>query len=266
MHTVTDWSAKAGRSSRRLSPTGRGAEATGRDAGPVAGRSRLQALVAGRSRLQALAAITVFDIAGPLVVYSLLRSAGWRQVAALVVSGMFPLLGVVLGLVLRRRLDVVGAVVLLGIAVGTVVGLASGNARLYLLEGSVPTAVFGAVCLASLWSRRPLMFRFALQFLGPGTSRGHDFADRWRYAGFRHTFRVITAVWAVVYLLEAAARVAIVETTSTGAALAISKVGPYVVAAALVVWMTVYGMRAKRRGERLAAQTADRERPRLRTS
>jgi len=44
----------------------------------------------------------------------------------------------------KRRIDVVGVVVLLGIAVGTALGLASGSARLVLLEGSVPTAIFGA--------------------------------------------------------------------------------------------------------------------------
>jgi hypothetical protein len=59
----------------------------------------------------------------------------------------------------------------------------------------------------------------------------------------------------VVYLIEAAARVVIVETTSTGTALAVSKVMPYAVAGALVGWMVLYGRRARRAGERLAAQT-----------
>jgi hypothetical protein len=57
----------------------------------------------------------------------------------------------------------------------------------------------------------------------------------------------------VAYLAEAAARVVIVETTSTANALAVSKVMPYAVAAALVGWMIAYGRRAKREGERLAA-------------
>lgn len=123
---------------------------------------------------------------------------------ALVLSGVLPALGVALAVVIHRRLDVIGGLALVGIAVGAVLGLASGNARLVLLEGSVPTAAFGLVCLASLWSQRPLMFRFALEFIGPATPKGRDFDDRWRYAGFRRTFRVITAVWGVAYLAEAA--------------------------------------------------------------
>jgi len=53
-----------------------------------------------------------------------------------------------------RRIDAVGVLVLAGIAVGTLLGLLSGNARLVLVEGSVPTAVLGVVCLGSLWSSR----------------------------------------------------------------------------------------------------------------
>ena len=126
---------------------------------------------------------------------------------------------------------------LAGIAVGTVLGLVSGNARLVLVEGSVPTAVFGLLCLGSLWSRRPLIFRFALEFMGADTPRGRDFEGLWRYHGFRHAFRLFTVVWGVAYLAEAAARVIIVETTSTATALTVSKVMPYAVGAVLAGWM-----------------------------
>jgi hypothetical protein len=208
-----------------------------------------------RSRLQSAAKIVVFDIAGPLVAYSLLRSAGLSAVSALVLSGVLPGVAVVGGLVRRRRLDAVGALVLAGIAVGSVLGLVSGNARLVLVEGSVPTAVFGLLCLGSLWSRRPLIYRFALEFMGEDTPRGREFDSRWRYPGFRHAFRLFTVVWGVAYLAEAAARIAVVETTSTGTALAVSKVMPYAVGALLACWMVLYGRRARREGERLAAAT-----------
>ena len=209
--------------------------------------------VRDRSRLQSAAKIVVFDIAGPLVAYSLLRSAGLSSVLALVLSGAFPALGIVAGLARNRRVDAIGVLVLAGIAVGTVLGLVTGNARLVLVEGSVPTAVFGLLCLGSLWSRRPLIFRFALEFMGADTPRGRDFEGLWRYPGFRHAFRLFTVVWGVAYLAEAAARVVIVETTSTATALTVSKVMPYAVAAVLVGWMTIYGRRTKRAGERLAA-------------
>jgi hypothetical protein len=207
---------------------------------------------ANRGRLQSLAPIAVFDVIGPLVAYSLLRSNGFSPVTALILSGVLPAFGVGLTVVRHRRLDAIGALVLVGIVAGTVLGLASGSARLVLLEGSVPTGIFAVVCLASLWSSRPLIFRFALEFIGADTPRGRDFADRWRYPGFRHVFRVMTVVWGVAYLAEAAARVLTVELTSTGTALSISKVMPFAIAAVLVAWMFVYGQRARRKGERAA--------------
>jgi hypothetical protein len=209
----------------------------------------------------AVAKIVVFDIAGPLALYSWLRGQGWSAVSALVTSGALPAVGVGFGIVRKRRADVIGVVVLLGIAIGTTLGLVSGSARLVLLEGSVPTAVFGAVCLGSLWTSRPLMYRFAVEFIGPDTPRGRDFADLWRYPGFRHALKVVTTVWGVAYLVEAAARVVIVESTSTGTALGVSKVMPVVVAGALAAWNVAYGRHSRRKGERLGAEAAARGEP-----
>ena len=53
-------------------------------------------------------------------------------------------------------------------------------------------------------------------------------------------------------MVEAAARVIIVQNASAGTALAVSKVLPYAVAAALCAWTLVYGQYHKRKGERLA--------------
>jgi hypothetical protein len=90
--------------------------------------------------------------------------------------------------------DAIGILVLAGIAVGTVLGLLSGDPRLVLVEGSVPTAVFGLLCLGSLWARRPLIYRFAVEFIGPDTPKGREFESLWQYHGFRHTFRLFTEV------------------------------------------------------------------------
>jgi hypothetical protein len=66
-----------------------------------------------------VAKIVVFEIAGPLALYRWLRSQGWSTVTSLIVSGVLPAVGVVLGIVRKGRIDVVGMVVLLGIGVGT---------------------------------------------------------------------------------------------------------------------------------------------------
>jgi hypothetical protein len=197
--------------------------------------------------------IIVFDLGGPLLAYALLHAAGLSPVTALVLSGVLPALGIAISALAESRMDVIGVVVLAGIAVGTILGLTSHNARLYLLEGSVPSVVFALGCLLSLRWRLPLIFRLAVELLGPDTAKGRDVTGAWRYPVFRRAFAVITAWWGFAYLVEAAIRVAIVSATSTGVALVCSKLVPYLFAIALSVWTLMYGEHEKRKAERLAA-------------
>jgi len=215
---------------------------TSNDARRTAGNSPAKG-----GRLRSIATIVIFDVAAPLAAYSLLRSAGMTAVTALLLSGVFPALVVTIGAVRNRRLDVVGALVLAGIVVGAVLGLLSHSTRLLLVEGSVPTAVFAVACLGSLRARRPLMFSLALEFTGPDTANGREMARLWEYEGYRRVFRVITAVWGVGFLLEAALRVVIVYHTSTGTALASSTVTPFLWVALLSAWTVAYGARHKKR-------------------
>jgi hypothetical protein len=205
--------------------------------------------------------IAIFDIGGPLITYAVLRSAGMGTVTSLVVSGIFPALGVAIGIIAHRRADAIGVLVLGGIAVGTVLGLVAHSARLVLVEGSMTTGVFGLICLGSLWGRRPLLFRFALEFIGPDTPKGREFDGLWQYEGFRRAFRNLTTIWGLAYLMEAAARIVIAEQTSTGTALAVSKVMPLAVTAALALWTVAYSTYQKRKGERLAATMHSSELP-----
>ena len=208
-------------------------------------------------RLRSIAMIVIFDVAAPLVAYSLLRSAGMTAVTALLLSGVFPALGVTIGAVRHRRLDTVGVLVLAGIATGTILGLISHSTRLLLVEGSVPTAIFGAACLGSLWARHPLMFSFAREFTGPDTAKGREMTRLWQYEGYRRIFRVITAVWGVAFLLEAALRVVIVYNTSAGTALVISKVTPFLFVGILTAWTVAYGAHHKKKGEHMAFATSE---------
>jgi intracellular septation protein A len=225
---------------------------SGSDARQTAGTT-----AAKSGQIRSITMIVIFDIAAPLVTYQLLRSAGMTAVAALLLSGVFPALHVIINVIQHRRIDVVGALVLAGIAVGTVLGLVSHDAKLVLVEGSVPTAVFGVACLGSLWARHPLMFSFAREFTGPDTARGQEMTRLWQYEGYRRIFRVITIVWGVAFLLEAALRIVIIYKTSTGTALAISKVTPFVFLAILSAWTIAYGRYHKRKGERMAAAAGE---------
>ncbi len=213
-----------------------------------------RASAAKGSRLRSVTVIVIFDVVAPLVAYNLLRSAGMSAVTSLLLSGVFPAIPVSVDGIRHRRLEVVGALVLTGIGVGTVLGLVSHNARLLLIEGSVPTGVFAVGLLGSLFTRQPLMFGFAREFAGPDTDKGREMTMLWHsYAGFRRVFRVMTAVWGVAFVIEAVLRVIIALTTSTGMALVISKVMPFVFVALLFAWTVGYGTHNRKKAARMAA-------------
>jgi hypothetical protein len=200
--------------------------------------------------------IVVFDVGGPLLAYFVLRALGLNTVLSLVLSGVFPAFGVAFNAVQYRRLDIFGVLVLAGILMGSVLGLTTHNAKLFLVEGSVPSVAFSAACFGSLWTQQPLIYRIALELVGRDGVRGREIASAWQYPRFRRAFRIITVVWGVGYLIEAGVRMAVAETAPTGIALVCSKVAPYIFAIMLSAWTLVYGEQERRKAERLAAMPA----------
>jgi hypothetical protein len=202
--------------------------------------------------------LVVFDIAGPLGTYALLRSvAGLSTVLSLVLSGVLPAVGVAITAIQFRKLDIFGVMVLAGIVMGSVLGLTTHNPRLYLAEGSVPSVIFAVACLGSLRTSEPLIYRIALEFVGADSRRGREITSAWPSLIFKRAFRNITVAWGVGYLIEAALRMAVAETTSTGIALICSKVAPYVFATVLAAWTLVYGEHRRRASTTVSSENTD---------
>lgn len=127
-----------------------------------------------RASMAVLVPIAVFDIAGPIIVQGVARNHGASLTVALALSGVPPAAWVLVGMLWRRRVDAVGVFVLSSIILATLIGLATGSGRLYLLDGAILTGVFGLVCLASLATARPLMFYFALETWADSSRRGGE--------------------------------------------------------------------------------------------
>lgn len=200
------------------------------------------------SRSAGLLRTVGLDIAAPLMAYQLCRTAGMPSVWALVVSGTPPAFGVFFDWLRWRTLEVVGAVVLAGIALSVALALASDDPKIVLLEGAIITGGFGVACLASLATRaRPLIFYFAQAFYGgPRSASGTEMDDEYvRYVDARSFWRIVTVVWGVAYVLEAAARAVVVQVVSSGAALSVNRIGPWVVSAVLFAWTYWWGNRLR---------------------
>ena len=191
--------------------------------------------------------IVGLDVVGPLLLYRVCRSAGMPTVWSLVISGCSPGLGVLIDYARWRTLEIVGAVVLTGIAFSIALALISGSPKAVLLESALTTACFGLLCFISLLRRRPLMFYFVQAFRGGRHSEegvGME-AAYGTYLQTRHYFRTITVAWGAANLVQAAALATIVQLVSPGAALVFNKTVPFVGFALLFAWTYRWGMRMR---------------------
>jgi hypothetical protein len=132
----------------------------------------------------------------------------------------------------------------------------TGSPRFLLAKESLGTAVVGAWCLGSAWTRRPMTFYTARPLL----TRGRPAALRcWdilaeRSAAFQSIQRRLAILWGVGLMVEAAVRIGIVEhyPVHTAAAL-VNVVAATIITALCVVSGPVGGLRL----QRLLAATVD---------
>lgn len=192
----------------------------------------------------------------PFVTYALLTAYVPRlsQVMVLGLSAIFPAVNGLITVVRRRHLDIIGAIVITGIVVGIVATLVGGDAKLLLIRESFVTGALGVVCGTSFLWPRPLMFYIGRQFsVGSDPAKIAEFNTLWQSAGARHTFRVMTAVWAVGWLGEFALRVVMVWTLSVAQVLAMSPFVFNAITFGLIWWTISYGRRRRQRGAQSAA-------------
>jgi hypothetical protein len=208
-----------------------------------------------RSAILGLIPSMIVDVALPLVTYYVLAAQGVPDLWALLISGIWPVVSVVVSLVRRGRVDEFGLFILVLIVAGTLSSLLFDDPRLLLLKSSVFTGVLGIVFLATLFAKRPLMFYFGRKFGTDGSPEGlARWESFWRLPAFRHGQRLMTTVWGVAFLAEAIVRVPLVFALPVSVSVVISDVLPFVVIAGLVGWTVFY---AKRNAARSKAQAAE---------
>ena len=189
----------------------------------------------------------------PFLTYKLLMQAvsGMSPARALACGAVFPALRVTREIGKRRRLDIIGVLVLVGIGAG-LLGLAlGGGPKLFLLRESLVTGVFALVALSSFAWPRPMMFYVGRQFAaGDHPVAVQAFNASWQSPYARRAFRIMTLVWAVGWLSEAALKVIMVLTLSIPQVLAISPIVFHGITLGLIAWTIAYGTGVRRRQQR----------------
>jgi uncharacterized membrane protein len=101
------------------------------------------------------------------------------------------------------------------------------------------------------------MFHFAQAAMGGRHSAAGQQLDH-RYGslpGARRYFRTVTLVWGSAFLIEAAVKVVVIETSSTGSALTFTRIAPYALLAVLLPWTIAWGRAIRRRAAGTTAAT-----------
>ena len=185
----------------------------------------------------------------PLVVYQIARHAGVADASALALSSVPPAASVVGSWAWRRRLDPIGTIALVSIAAGLVaMGLLHGSEVMLKMRESVVTGLFGVICLVTLAVPvKPAMFVMGRALTGASDrQRVAEFDDLWDVPEARRVFVVLTAVWGVALVAEAAVRAALALTLSTGTFLAVTPIVNWAVLGSLIYFTIAY-VRARRR-------------------
>lgn len=184
----------------------------------------------------------------PYVLYQYLKQHHFSDLTALAMTATVPALYSIVGIIRRHRIDLIAAVVLLGLAINAVVLLIGGDAKLLLLRESIFTGMSGIAFLVPLLLPRPFMF-----YIGRYVASGNDpaktaaFNERWRDPYFRFILRLYTAVWGAVYTVELIVRVIMIYTLPIATFLAVSPFVFYGITLATIAWSLTYSRGARHR-------------------
>jgi hypothetical protein len=201
----------------------------GGEAAPPPGLAWQPGIPSVREHLPSL----VFGAAVPIGIYFLVRPHVGTDTTALIAAGGFSVAWILLQGIRRRKVDLVGAVVLFGFTVSVVSSiLLGGNAYVLKVRDGFFTALFGVACIVTLFTHdRPALF-----YVGRYLSAGNDpvkvsaFDRLHELPAGRHTFRVLSAVWGIGLVVEASCRLTLADILPTAAFLAVS---PFITASAI---------------------------------
>lgn len=182
----------------------------------------------------------------------------WGEVDALIGSSAPPIVWSLVEFARRRRVDALSILVLAGIALSLLAYVGGGGVRMLQLREKLVTALIGVVFLVSAAIRRPLMYELARATLARrGSAELDGFVALKDNPHFRRSMTVMTVVWGLGLVGEAALAGALVFTMSVRQFLIVGPIVGNATVAVLSSWTFWYSRRQRRKGEaRRAAQAA----------
>ncbi len=197
------------------------------------------------------------NFALPYLIYNLAQPR-LGDATALIASSGPPILWSVVEFARNRRIDALSMVVLLGIGLSLLAFLGGGSVRFLQLREKLVTAFVGIVFLGSAAIGRPLMYEFVRAFLARANDPELQRVESLRNNSvFKAGMTIMTLVWGVGLLADAAASIALVYVLSIRTYLVVNSIMGYATIASLTFWNLWFGGKMRRKGDaRLAAAQA----------
>ena len=176
-----------------------------------------------------------------------LHAAGVSDYRALLAGTIVAGLRVAFVALRNRRLDGFAAFLMAMFAVGLALAFATGDARFMLAKDSVGTAVAGLSFLGTSVVGRPVMFYAAQRFAATTSEKRELWNTLWQTKpAFRRGFRVMSVVWGVGLLVEAAVRIPLIYLLLVQVMVGLSTVLPVAAFSLLMPWNIGYGTGMRR--------------------
>jgi hypothetical protein len=181
-------------------------------------------------------------------VYFVVRHHVQTDAQALIIAGGFSVAWIVFQFVRQRRVDLVGAIVLFGFAVGVVSStLLGGNSYVLKVRDAFFTALFGIACVVTVFTHERPAFFYVSRYVTAGNDKEKVSAYN-RLLEFptgRHTFRVLSVVWGIGLVVEAGFRMTLADLLPTGTFVAVSPFITGSIIGSLFAFTVVYTKRAQ---------------------
>ena len=187
-------------------------------------------------KLAKFAPMLLGNIVLPYLIYVVLGDNGFSTMTALLASAVPPVVLTVFTALRRHRLDALGIISLITIAIAIGTSVLTGNARFMLAKDGLFPLVLGLAMLISLLIGKPLIFHVIRLVAGVDNP---DLLARlhraWRHEGYRTQLRRYTALSGLVLLAMVLAQVTGAFTLPVGFAMPALNVLQIAVSSALVI-------------------------------
>jgi hypothetical protein len=156
--------------------------------------------------VRALIPNLLLDVGGTIATYyALLGFFSPESLVPLYGATLVPTLNILFNVWKKRRIDVIGVIVLIGLLTGMAAVFMGGTQRLLLVRESFVSGAMGLALFVSPFFPKPLGYYVMRSFMTQNAVAPFD--TLWEKPPFRRTVRSITLFWGCVLLVEFGLRI-----------------------------------------------------------